>query len=106
MTLKRNGKGKEYYEDGKLRFEGEYLNDKEWIGNRYDDNGNILYKLNNNINGDGKEYYENGKLKFEGEYKYDKKWIGKGYDLFGNIIYELKDGKGLIKEYLSNEIKI
>ena len=23
-----NGKGKEYYEDGKLKFEGDYLNDK------------------------------------------------------------------------------
>ena len=63
---KRHGKGKEYY-DGTLIFEGEYLNDKEWIGNRYDWNGNILYTLNNNINGNGKEYYD-GKLFFEGEY--------------------------------------
>jgi len=46
---KRNGKGKEYFDDGKLRFEGEYLNDKEWIGTKYDQNGNIIYKLNNNI---------------------------------------------------------
>ena len=64
LNGKRNGKGKEYDKDGKLRFEGEYLNDKEWIGNRYDDNGNILYTLNNNINGNGKEYYD-GKLFFE-----------------------------------------
>ena len=39
---KRNGKGKEYLE-GKLSFEGEYLNDKEWIGTRYDYEGNILW---------------------------------------------------------------
>ena len=58
--------------------------------------------MNNNINGDGKEYYEDGKLKLVGKYRYDKKWNGKRYDLFGNIIYELKEGKGLIKEYLSN----
>ena len=68
LNGKRNGKGKEYY-DGILIFEGEYLNDKEWIGNRYDWNGNILYKLNDNINGNGKEYYDIGKLKFEGEYR-------------------------------------
>ena len=43
-----NGKVKEYYNDGKLKFEGKYLN-----GER---------------NGKGKEYYFNGKLKFEGEY--------------------------------------
>ena len=37
-----NGKGKEYYNDGILNFEGEYLN--------------------NERNGNGKEYYEDGKL--------------------------------------------
>ena len=46
----KNGKGniKEYYYDGELIFEGEYLN-----GER---------------NGKGKQYYYNGKLEFEGEY--------------------------------------
>ena len=78
-----NGKGKEYYNNGKLEFEVEYLNGKR--------------------NGKGKEYYENGKLKFEGEYKNDLKWNGKGYDLLGNIIYELKDGKGSIKEYICDK---
>ena len=34
----KDGKGKEYYKDGKLIFEGEYLNDKR--------------------NGKGKEYYK------------------------------------------------
>ena len=43
-----NGTVKEYWDNGKLKFEGEYLNGKR--------------------NGKGKEYYENGKLKFEGEY--------------------------------------
>ena len=45
---KRNGKGKEYYKEGKLKFEGEYLN-----GER---------------NGMGKEYYRNGGIAFKGEY--------------------------------------
>ena len=46
----KNGIGniKEYYYNGKLKFEGEYLN-----GER---------------NGKGKEYYKYGKLIFEGEY--------------------------------------
>ena len=49
-----NRKGKEYYSDGKLLFEGEYLN-----GQR---------------NGEGKEYnFINGKLEFEGEYLNGKK---------------------------------
>ena len=43
-----NGKGKEYYNNGKLEFEGEYLN-----GER---------------NGKGKEYDDCGRLRFEGEY--------------------------------------
>ena len=42
-----SGKGKEYYYDGKLKFEGEYLNGKR--------------------NGKGKEYDYGGKLVFEGE---------------------------------------
>ena len=43
MNGKRNGKGKEYNNNGELEFEGEYLNGKRW-------------------NGKGKKYYDNGKL--------------------------------------------
>ena len=44
-----NGNVKEYYNNGELKFEGEYLNGKR--------------------NGKGKEYdYFNGNLLFEGEY--------------------------------------
>ena len=67
LNGKRNGKGKEYgNENGKLLFEGEFLNEKEWIGTVYDEYGNSKYKLNNNINGKGKEYWINGNLSFEG----------------------------------------
>ena len=55
---KRNGKGKEYDYQGRIKFEGEYLNGKKWKG---------------------KEFYFNGKKKFEGEYFNGKKWDGKGY---------------------------
>ena len=53
----RNGKGKEYFINGKLKFEGEYINGKR--------------------NGKGKEYYGNGKIKFEFEYLNGKKWRSK-----------------------------
>ena len=68
LNGKRNGKGKEYYSNGEIKFEGEYL-----FGSR----------------SNGKEYIK-GKLEFEGEYDNECKWNGKGYDENGNIIYELK----------------
>ena len=40
LNGKRNGKGKEYYNNCELKFEGQYLNDKKY--------------------GEIKEYYENG----------------------------------------------
>ena len=70
-----NGKGKEYYSNGKLKFEGEYLN-----GIR---------------NGKGKEYNGYNELVFEGEYLNGKKWNGTFYPSHGVI----KDGKGIIKQY-------
>ena len=50
-----NGCGlvKEYYGNGKLKFEGKYINGEK--------------------NGKGKEYHENRRLKFEGEYINGKK---------------------------------
>ncbi len=46
--VKNIGLGKEYYENGRIKFEGEYRNGKK--------------------NGIGKEYNKEGKLIFEGEY--------------------------------------
>ena len=39
---KKNGKGKEYYFVGKLKFEGEYLNDIKWNGKGYDKSKNVI----------------------------------------------------------------
>jgi len=64
IGYEKHGKVKEYYDNGKLKFEGEYL---------------YGYKIK------GKDYI-NGILEYEGEYLYDKKWNGKGYDENGNII--------------------
>ena len=63
----KNGNGhiKIYHDNGKLKFEGEYLN-----GER---------------NGKGKEYYINGEIKFKGDYLNGKIWNGKGYNKNGKI---------------------
>jgi len=53
LNGQKNGKGKENYDSGTLKYEGEYLNDKR--------------------NGKGKEYDRYGKLKYEGEYLNRKK---------------------------------
>ena len=71
--IKGTGKIKEYNDNGKLIFEGEYLNGEK--------------------NGKGKEYYDNGKLKFDGEYLKGKQWNGKLYDPENINIYEIKNGK-------------
>ena len=114
LNGERNGKGKEYYENGQLKFEGEYLNGKKWNGKGYDKDGKLEYEIKNGKgfiieykewkkifegeylngmrNGKGKEYYSNDKLKFEGEYLNDKIWNGKGYDKKGNIKYEFING--------------
>ena len=106
----KNGKGKEYDYYGTLRFEGEYLNgQKNGKGKEYYFDGKLGFEgefLNGQKNRKGKEYYFDGNLKFEGNYKINRRWAGKGYDPFNNLIYELKDGKGLIKEYDKDGIKI
>jgi len=56
-----NRREKEYYDNGKLKYEGEYFNGEK--------------------NGKGREYYENGNLKFEGKYLNGKRWNGKGYNI-------------------------
>ena len=64
---KRNGKGKEFYSDEKIKFEGEYLDGKRWKGKGYDPDGNLEYGMENGF-GYVKEYFSDGKVKFEGKY--------------------------------------
>ena len=74
------GKVKEYYLNGKLEFEGEYLFNKRWNGKIYDIKNNNYYEL---INGKGfiKEYDYDGTLRFEGEYlNGERNGKGKEYD--------------------------
>ena len=83
LNGKRNGKGKEYYDDSELKFKGEYLNGKRnGIGKEYLRKTNIIIfegeYLNGKRNGKGKEYYDDGEIKFKGEYLNGKRnGIGK-----------------------------
>ena len=127
---KRNGYGKEY-KDGKIIFEGKYLNGERWEGYGKEFNNEINndkigfegeYKngkrngkgkeyFNENIikfegnyldgerEGEGIEYFENGKIKFKGEFTEGKRKKGKGFNIKGEVVYEIKDGEGNIKQY-------
>ena len=64
---KRNGKGKEFYSNKKIKFEGEYLDGKRWKGKGYDPNGNLEFGMEKGL-GYIKEYFSNGKVKLEGKY--------------------------------------
>ena len=63
----KNGKGKEYFDNGKIKFDGEYSYDRKWNGNMYDINGNLLMTMKNG-KGNGKEYSAEGRLIYYGEY--------------------------------------
>ena len=93
---KKNGPGKEYYLDGKLKFVGKYQNGIKIDGVGYNIYGEKILYLNNNI---GEEYYDNGKLQFIGEYFNGKKWDGVLFDYFGEQQLFLNFGKGYMKEY-------
>ena len=93
---KRNGKGKEYYENNIIKFEGEFLNGKTISGKGYDIDGNVIQILKDEK---GKEFYDNGRIQFEGEYFKGRRWNGKGYNYNGDIDFEIKCGKGKGKEY-------
>ena len=97
------GKGKEYFKNGKLSFEGEYLNGYRWNGKGYDENGNLQFEIKNG-KGKGRIYYSHGYLRFEGEYLNGKKHgKGKEFGYHCNLEFEgeyangERNGKG--KEY-------
>ena len=75
----RNGKGKEYNDNGFLIFEGEYLNGKRnGKGKEFDSKGNIIFegeynKIERRFNGKGKVYDKNGLIKYEFEYIHGRK---------------------------------
>lgn len=75
MSLRttNSGYGKEFYENGKVRYEGEWTNG-EWNGNgkQFDEDGKLRYEggfQNNEWHGKGKNFDEDGKLVYDGEWK-------------------------------------
>ena len=58
INSKRHGKGKEYHNNGKIKFEGEYLKGREWTGKGYNEDGVIIYEINQG-KGYLKEFYQN-----------------------------------------------
>ena len=75
--------GKEYDYDGKLKFEGEYLNGKPWKG---------------------KAYHYNGDVRYLGEYYNGKRWNGNiKIRKYSDIIYEGKYSNGKIKEIIPSK---
>ena len=111
MKGKRNGKGKEYSNDGhKIKFEGEYKNGLRWNGKGYDNNNKVVYELKNG-NGYVKEYNDKGILVLEVEYLNGKRngkgkeYYYDGYPKFENeYLNGFRNGKG--KEYNFDEILV
>ena len=98
-----NGFIKEKNQKGKITFEIEYINGTIRKMKHYYNNGKLKYEeehLNEGIKINKiKEYYKNGQLKSDTEYLNEIKWNLREYDQNNNIINELKEGKGYIKEF-------
>ena len=77
----KNGKAKEYYDNGQLSFEGEYLDGKR--------------------SGKGKEYNNDGEILFEGEYLDGNRWNDKCIEYNENYDFQFEGEKwnGVIIEY-------
>ena len=115
LNGKRNGKGKEFNNNGKLIFEGTFENGKRWNGKgkEYNKEGELIfegeYKEGKRWNGKGKEYNNEGELMFEGEYKEGNRWNGKGKRYFNKYAILVKNrNKNAIenkvgKDYKENE---
>ena len=51
LNGKRNGKGREYYDNNNLKYQGEYKEGKIWNGKGYDIKGKLEFEVKN---GNGK----------------------------------------------------
>ena len=67
LIIDSKGIGKEYFNNGKLKFSGEYLKGKRWNRKGNDFNGNEIYEIKFG-KGKIKEYNDDEQLIFEGEY--------------------------------------
>ena len=95
-------KGKEYFPDGKLKYEGEYLRgERNGNGTEHYHNGIRRYiceYLNGKKNGKGIEKDDKGKVHFDGQYLNDKEIEGTKYGLHDKIVIHSRKIKGEGKE--------
>ena len=115
----KTGRTKEYNENGKEIFEGEYLNGEKWNGKGKDFSydGKLLFenKLKYEIElldgietGKIREYNGNGDLEFEGKYLNSKRWNGKIFEYYEKAVLKFEceyingEIKGIGKEYSKN----
>jgi len=92
-----SGKGIEYYKDGSIKYEG------DWVNGKREGNGKAVYKngdyyigsfKNNFRDGKGIEYYKNGNIRYEGD------WVGGKKEGYGKKIDE--DGEYYIGQWKNN----
>ena len=105
----RNGKGKLYYNNGNLQYEGDFVNDKfEGNGKYISKNGKYyIGEWKNGLkDGKGKFYYQNKNLIYEGDWVkdkpegYGKRMLKNGKYYIGEWKNGLRNGKG--KFYYNN----
>ena len=115
MSIKKNGKRREFYDNGKIKYEGNFKDDEY-----EDENAKYYYEnedyyigpfKNSKKNGKGKEYYKNNKLKYDGNFKEDKYDDEKAIYYYENGEYYIgsfkegkRNGKG-IEYYEKDKIK-
>ena len=101
----KQGKGKLYYKNGNIKYDGDFVKDKfEGNGKYYYENGEYYNGqwFNGFKQGKGKIYYKNGNIKYEGDFVNDKyegdgKFIWKNGDYYiGQFSKGLKNGNGII----------
>ena len=82
LNNKMHGKGIEYYKNGNIKYEGDFVNGK------YEGDGKYIYEkdyyyigqfLNDKRHGKGILFYKNGDIKYEGDFVNDK-FICNSYD--------------------------
>ena len=99
-----NGKGKEYYSNGNIMYEGDFVNDKREGNGRYiwEDGENYIGQFKNDLShGKGTKYYSNGD-KYTGDWVYDKregngKYIWRDGEYYiGQFKNDFRNGRGMM----------
>ena len=100
-----NGNYKSYNEEGIIKSEEEYINGKKLGKCKYYDKGILSFEREPLIFGQMlkiKEYYDNGSIKYDGEGDYEGNRVGKGklYSKEGEILFE---GEFLDNKYMKEK---